>query len=286
MREYLSLTKPGIVFGNAVAALAGFLLASGVHPVWERGIFMILFLACVIASACTFNNYFDRDIDARMERTKERSFVRGSVSVPLALFFACALIAIGLAGLLILTTLLAALIALVGFLSYLGLYSLWGKRRGPWGTLVGSISGATPPLVGYAAALGRLDAAAALLFIAMCAWQMPHFYAIAVRRLEEYRSAGIPTLPLRYGLARTKVSMLFYIALFTIAASLLTPLGYLGRSYFFFMWVVGLSWFLLCLRRAPDGGEALWARRVFLASLAILFLWCMALGVSAVLALP
>src|SRR6185437_15386626 len=164
LRTYYRLTKPGIVYGNSITAAAGFFLASRGHVDWGKFLAMLVGLALVIASACVFNNYLARHIDTRMDRTKKRALAIGAISHRAALIYASAL---GLTGLLILavfTTWLATLCALAGHVLYVAAYG-YTKRRTPWGTEVGAISGAAPPVVGYTAVTGHFDAGALILFL-------------------------------------------------------------------------------------------------------------------------
>jgi len=175
------MTKPGIVQGNLLTCAAGFLLASEWHNHWARLAFTLAGTGLVIASACVFNNYLDREIDAKMDRTRHRALVNKIVPTRSALLYGMGL---GLLGEWLLFTRVNALtawIGLFGFAAYVFLYS-WAKRRSPWGTLVGTVSGSTPPVAGYVAITNQLDATAIGLFVLMVCWQMAHFYSIAIYR--------------------------------------------------------------------------------------------------------
>ena len=194
LKDYYYLIKPGIIYGNAINTAAGFFLAA------KGNIDFLLLLktlggsSLIIASACVFNNYIDRDIDSKMTRTKNRTLVRGAVPDPIALLYGSLLGVIGFGVLIIYTNVLTVLVGATGMFFYVVMYSIW-KRRSPYGTLVGSISGAVPPVAGYSAVTNSLDVGALILFLVLVFWQMPHFYAIAIRRREEYKEAGIPVLP-------------------------------------------------------------------------------------------
>lgn len=189
-KEYLSLTKPRLALVNVLAAAAG--LMFGPLFSWSSLTLMALGLFCIIGSACTFNNLYDRDIDARMERTRTRALVEGRISMRNAFLFGIVLLAIG-SVLLYQVNALTLIAALVGFISYVFLYTPF-KHKSGLALFVGAIAGATPPVVGYAASGGSLDMIAALLFILMYIWQLPHFIAIAMYRYSEYHAAGVPLL--------------------------------------------------------------------------------------------
>lgn len=190
LKAYYRLAKPGIVYGNALAAAAAFLFASGAVnlPLFAA---TITGLSLVMASACVFNNFLDRDIDAAMARTKTRALVAGTIPVEYAIFYATLLGLAGFGLLLAYTNFLTFGVALLGFVLYVCVYTPL-KRITPHTLWVGSLAGATPPVVGYTAVTNTLDLNALWLFLFLFIWQVPHFLAIAVYRFEEYRAAGIP----------------------------------------------------------------------------------------------
>jgi protoheme IX farnesyltransferase len=276
------LTKPGIIAGNDLAALAGFFLASRGHPILLLLCAMLVGLSCVIGSACVFNNYLDRGLDIKMKRTSHRALVTGAVTPARALVFAVALGTLGLLVLQVFTNLLTAILALFGMFSYVVIYGI-AKRRGPYGTLVGSISGAVPPVVGYAAVTGHLDIAAVVLFFILVLWQMPHFYAIAIYRGSDYESAGVPVLPGVRGIPTTRLRMLAYIVAFTLVAPLLTLYGYAGRWYAVAAVLLGAGWLVFGLTGYTTRTATQWARRMFLSSLAVLTLLCLCISLAGVI---
>jgi heme o synthase len=276
IKEYYELAKSGLVLGNIITVIAGFLLgASGSARAINLWLLMatIVGIALVMASGCVFNNYIDRDIDVLMERTRRRALVAGLISGTGALIFATVLGVAGFLTLGIFTNLAAAAAAAVGFIFYVGVYTLWAKRRSTYGTFAGAFAGATPPVVGYAAATGRIDAAALILFIIMLVWQMPHFFAIAIRREEDYAAAKIPVMPVAHGIARTKTSMLIYIVEFIFAVSLLFTFGYAGYVYLGIVLVLSIAWFALGIQGlwiSDAAGNTQWARRMFFLSLIVM----------------
>ncbi len=283
-KNYYRLAKPGIVYGNLVPVIGAFLLASHgqVRPVTFTA--TLAGIALLMGSSCVFNNVIDRDIDAKMNRTKNRATVTGQISVRAALLYGTVLGAVGLALLLPYANFTAAAVGAVGFFFYVVLYSMWAKRHTVWATEIGSVAGAVPPVVGYVAVTDRLDLAAVLLFALMVAWQMPHFYGIAIRLADDYAAAKIPALPLARGLRAAKVRMTGYIVAFIVAASLLTVLGYTGYVYLAVVLLFGLAWLRLCLLGFSipdqDKANAPWARRVFLFSLWVLLATFAAMGLS------
>ncbi len=279
-KTYLSLTKPGIIFGNLITAAAGFFLAS-------RGqVNLGLLLATLsgtslgIASACVFNNYIDRDIDGKMARTRNRALVKKLIPVPKALVFG---VVLGLLGFLILifyVNFLTVAVGAVGTFFYLVVYTIL-KRRSIYGTLFGAVSGATPIVTGYTAVTNNFDLGAVILFMILVFWQMPHFYSISIFRLKDYTQASIPVLPVVKGIYITKIYMLFYISAFIIICSMLTIFSYTGYTYLTVVIVAGFSWLKLCIKGFKVDNNILWARKMFKLSLMILTFLCIAMSVDA-----
>ncbi len=269
MINYYLLTKPGIILGNLLTVTAGFLLASKGQIDFVLFFATLIGLAFVIASACVFNNYIDISIDRKMERTKNRALVTGLISSNQAIFFA---IVLGVTGTLILslyTNLLTVLIAGAGFFIYVVLYSLW-KCRTVYGTAIGSIAGAIPPVVGYCAVSNSFDTGAFLLFTMLVLWQMPHFFSIAIARFNDYMAAGVPVLPIKKGMLRTKIHMTLYITGFIITAAMLTFFDYTGYIYFAVTLSLSLVWLVLCLRGFKVQNDQHWAKNMFYLSLVLI----------------
>jgi len=245
------------------------LLASRGHPSLPLFIAMLAGISLVMASGCVFNNYIDRGIDAKMIRTKHRALAAHTLPARHALIYATVLGLVGAALLGRFTNLLTLAVALGGFVVYVALYGL-AKRRSVHGTIVGAVAGAVPPVVGYTAVSGQLDAGAAIVFIILVLWQMPHFYAIAIFRLADYRAAGLPVLPVKRGIRAAKVQIVAYIAAFMFALATLSATGYVGPLYLIVMLGLATIWLRLALRgfHAPD--NALWARQLFRFSLLVI----------------
>jgi heme o synthase len=268
LKRYLLVTKPGIIFGNLIATVGGFLLASQGKPDWALLCAIMLGLSLVVASGCAINNCIDRDIDSRMSRTRKRVLVTGAMSVRAAMAHGVVLGLLGFACLLAFTNVLTTACVLFGFIIYVGVYSLYMKRNSVYGTLVGSLSGAVPPVAGYVAASGRFDSGAAILLLMFCLWQMPHSYAIAIFRFEDYQRANIPVLPVVRGVSAAKRQIVLYILAFAMATMLLVIGGYTGYGYLAVACATSLWW----LKMAVSGyktatNDIVWARQVFVFSI-------------------
>lgn len=267
LKKYLQVTKPGIIFGNLISVIGGFLLAS--KGVIDYPLFLstMLGVSLVVASGCVFNNYIDRDIDKKMERTKNRVMVKGLISPRASLVYATVL---GLAGFVLLylgANPLAMWLSAMGFVIYVGIYSLYMKRNSVYGTLTGSLSGAAPPVIGYCAVTNQFDAGASILLAIFSLWQMPHSYAIAIFRFKDYQAAGIPVLPVVKGISVAKNHITLYIIAFMVATLMLTLSGYAGYKYLVVAAAVSVWWLGMALRGYNTSNDGIWARKVFLFSI-------------------
>ncbi len=190
IKTYYYLTKPRLAMMNVMVAMAVYVFAS--PEVFDWGTFFIMSsgLAFVVASACVFNNVADRTLDTRMERTKHRATATGEVSPLQGIGYAAVLLVLGV-SLLMQTHILALAAALLGFFVYVFLYTPL-KPKSRYALYVGAVAGATPTLVGYAAAAHTLDYYAYACFAILFLWQIPHFLAIARYRFAEYAAGGVP----------------------------------------------------------------------------------------------
>ncbi|EGR2797403.1 protoheme IX farnesyltransferase [Vibrio navarrensis] len=270
LKSYLSITKPGIIFGNLISVAAGFFLAAKTEEAnWDLMGPTLLGVALVIASGCVINNIFDRDIDVKMARTAKRDLVLGKVNSDHAFVYALVMLLAGTATLYTLVNPLSTVIVLLGYVFYVFFYTMIYKRTSVYGTLVGSISGAVPPLVGYLAVTNYIDIEAVLLFILFCLWQMPHSYAIAMFRLNDYRQAGIPVLPVIDGIEKAQRHMKAYVVAFTVVALALFALGSAGYEYLAVASLVSGYWLLVTFKPVTQQNYESWARSVFKTSLLV-----------------
>lgn len=268
IKQYLQVTKPGIIFGNLISVIGGFLLASQGNIDYRLFFIALLGVSLVVASGCVFNNVIDRDIDHKMERTKNRVLVKGLISAKVSLVYAILLGIAGFAALYIGANPLAMWLAVMGFIVYVGIYSLYMKRNSVYGTLIGSLSGAAPPVIGYCAVTGHFDAGALILLAIFSLWQMPHSYAIAIFRFKDYQAANIPVLPVVKGISVAKNHITIYIVAFMVATLMLTLGGYAGYKYLAVAAAVSLYWLGMALSGyKTEVDDRLWARKLFVFSI-------------------
>jgi heme o synthase len=269
--DYIDLTKPKVqslllfttvatmeVAGNpsagliALTCIGGYLSAGGAGAV---------------------NHYYDRDIDARMARTADRPVPSGRVSPRAALIFGIVLAALSFVLMSLTINVLAASLAFAGFVGYVGVYTIWLKRRSTQNIVIGGAAGAMPPLVAWAATRGSLSWTAVYLFAIVFYWTPPHFWALSLLMKDEYADVGIPMLPVVKGERETRKQILLYSLLLYAVTQLPFCAGGFGVIYLVGSMVLGLA-FLACaflLYRRADRRSAL---RLYLFSmlyLALLF---------------
>lgn len=284
--NYLKLTKPGVMAGNVLTAIAGYFLATADYGFdWLIFVGMLGGMVLVIGGACALNNYLDRDIDAKMTRTKKRPSVSAGLSSIGMQLFAYGITIFGLAALYFMTNVLTVVIGLIGFVTYVWLYGAWAKRKFAYGMAVGAIPGALPIAGGYAAASGQIDLGLVLVFLIILFWQLPEFYSISIYRAKEYKAAGVPVFPIAKSVPATTVQIVSGTTLYLVSALGLTFAGYTGMVYFVVILIPGLIWLNLAfggLRVGTHEVEA-WARKMFKGAMYTILLVCLMLSIGAYL---
>lgn len=277
VRAYYWLSKPGILYGNTIALLIGFFfysLAEAATPDIRLLLGAVVGTALVMASACVANNIFDRDMDVHMARTHTRALVTGSIGVIPATLYSAILMIIG-SLILYITEPTAMYLGLVGWISYAIVYT-YAKRVTYHATLIGTIPGAVPPLIGYYAAGGESYVVAAVLFAVLVTWQMVHFYAIAIFRQQEYANANVPIVTQVKGTdtAIRHMQIWTYLSGLTLLlSSLFGTLLYIVLTAVLFAW-----WFRATLYTGKD--PVAWSRKVFYSSLLFLVAWMVSTMIS------
>jgi protoheme IX farnesyltransferase len=240
-RDYYEMCKPRVVMMMALTSLVGMLLAvPGMVPVpillWGN-----IGIALVAAAGAVVNHLIDYRVDTIMQRTLKRPIPQGKVSPRQALVFAAAICVLGMGILLFLVNPLCAWLTLASFVGYAIIYTGWLKRATPQNIVIGGLSGAMPPLLGWTAVTGSVDAGGLLLVLIIFAWTPPHFWPLAIHRKKDYAKTDIPMLPVTHGDELTKLHILLY----TIIMVLITLLPYLtgmsGMPYLIAAVVLGVG---------------------------------------------
>jgi protoheme IX farnesyltransferase len=231
---YLALTKPRIIELLLVTTVPTMIVAEGGLP-------SVALMAATVAGgtlaaggANAINMYVDRDIDAIMERTKDRPLPAGDVTPQAALTFAIGIEILAFIELWALVNLLSAVLAVAACLFYVFVYTLWLKRRYTSNIVIGGAAGAVPVLVGWAAVQNNVTWTPIVLFIVMFLWTPPHFWALAVKYADDYRAADVPMLPSVAPMAEVVRQMIWYTVALVISTLVLIPVAELG-------WIYGVS---------------------------------------------
>ncbi len=278
LRDLISLTKPRLS-GLVMFTCAGGMWLSGVSMPLGFWAATLISTAGIVGAANAFNCFMERDLDRFMARTANRPLPAGRMEPAVALIFALVLALISVPALFIGAGTLPGSLGLLALLSYVLAYTPL-KSRTHWAMWVGAVPGALPPLMGWAAATGRISAGGLALFAILFVWQMPHFLAIALFRKDEYRKAGFTSLPLAYGDAVAWRWALIYLVGMLGVGVLPFAVGVSGVPYLVASLVLG-AWFLRAGIRAARGDRTpADARRLFFASLIYISLLFVALGLD------
>lgn len=276
LSDYLALTKPRITLLVLVTTAVAFWIAA---KDFSLGLFLITLAGTGLASSAAgvFNCLIDRDVDALMARTRTRPLPAGRVQPLSAALWGVTLTLASFAVLALGANLLAANLALFAILFYTFVYTRWLKRASPWCTEIGGIAGAMPPLIGWAAATGQIEAPGLVLFGILLLWQPPHFWALALGRTEEYRAANLPILPVVHGERVTRRRSFFYtLVLLLVSVALFYPLKVTGAVYAGGASILGLGFAYLAWRDwrfpSPAGGKKLFLYSMLYLALVFLLL--------------
>ena len=230
-RDYLELCKPRVVALMLLTVVVGMFLATpGLVPLTTL-IASVIGIGFAAGSAAAVNHLVDKHIDSIMSRTSKRPVARGRVSVKEAICFAAILGVTGLTILAFFVNILTSVLTFITLIGYAGIYTGYLKRATPQNIVIGGLAGAAPPLLGWTAITNQLDPQALLLVLIIFTWTPPHFWALAIYRYEEYKSAAIPMLPVTHGIAFTKLNVLLYTILLLVVSVLPFAVGMSGWLY-------------------------------------------------------
>jgi protoheme IX farnesyltransferase len=277
VRDLLALTKPRITALVLLTGAAGMRLAPS-HVRGRTVLLSLLGTAIIIGSANALNMWWERDVDARMTRTRNRPLPSGRMSADLALAFGLGL-AIVSVPMLFIVNVATGLLGLIALVSYVAVYTPL-KRHTHLALLVGAVPGAIPPLLGWSTVTGTVDLGGLLLFGVLFLWQVPHFAAISIFRTEDYARAGLRVVSVQHGERAARQTIALYSVLLVVASLLFLPFGFAGRRYALVATVLGALLLGLALRGLRAGARfdaRRWARHVFAFSIPYLTLLLAAL---------
>ena len=270
--DFIALLKPRVMSLVVFTGLVGLVVAPGtIHPVIAAA--ALLCIAIGAGASGAINMWYDADIDAGMRRTRGRPVPSGRIAPGEALGFGVGLAVAAVAMMGLFVNLAAALLLAGTIAFYVFVYTIWLKRRTPQNIVIGGAAGAFPPMIGWAAVSGEIGLGAIVLFAIIFFWTPPHFWALSIYRVDDYRGVGVPMLPVVAGLAETRRQIWFYslilvpVTLLPAAAGIAGPLYSAGTALLGSLFLAA-AW---AVRRAADGEDAP-AKRLFGYSILYLFL--------------
>ena len=273
-RDYYEMCKPRVVMLMILTSLVGMLLAAPGMVSLDVLLFGNLGIALVAASGAVVNHFIDRKIDIKMKRTHNRPLPQGRVDPRGTIIFAITIGVMGMAILLVWVNPLCAWLTLASFIGYAFIYTGYLKHATPQNIVIGGLSGAMPPLLGWSAVTGSIEPDALILVLIIFSWTPPHFWALALHRKDEYAKSGVPMLPVTHGEQVTKVHIIAYTGILLVVSSMpyfsgmsgvffLACAMILGAGFLFFSW-------LLMIRPGPT--TAMDTFRYSIVYLALLFI--------------
>jgi protoheme IX farnesyltransferase len=271
-RDYYEIGKPKVVALIVFTAIVGMFLAVPGMPPLDAFIYGSIGIGLAASSAAAINHVVDRRFDEKMARTMKRPIPTGHLTARQALAYAGV---IGVASMLLLWFLVNPLTAMLTFASLIGyavLYTVWLKHVTPQNIVIGGAAGAAPPVLGWTAITGSVDPHALLLFLIIFAWTPPHFWALAIARRDDYAKAGIPMLPVAYGVAFTRLHILLYTILLFIATLLPYLTGMSGLLYLAVAVILGVIFTRYALQLRRDDAPTHLPMTVFRYSITYLML--------------
>ncbi len=230
-RDYYELTKPRVVILIVFTAIVGMFLSVPGWPGIEPVIFGTIGIGMAASSAAVFNHVLDARIDILMMRTRGRPLPQGKLTEKSALTFASGLCVISMIILWFLVNPLTAGLTLFSLIGYALIYTAWLKRATPQNIVIGGAAGAAPPVLGWTAVTNEVTSEPLLLFLIVFVWTPPHFWALAIARMEEYAKVDIPMLPVTHGEAYTRLNILLYSILLLIVTIMPYLIGMSGLIY-------------------------------------------------------
>ena len=278
LSSYINLCKPKIVALLTVTALIGMLLSVNFYTNLINvfnGLASLVGFALLAAASAALNQIFDRETDKNMSRTKSRPLAAGNISLTEALTFTAILLFVGSSLMLYFSNLLTLMITTFGFIFYSLIYTIYLKWATPQNIVIGGLSGALPPLIGWTAVSNEISLMPLILVLIIFLWTPPHFWPLAIDRMEEYKKEGVPMMPIAKGVTRTKKEMIVY-AVLLLAASLAPYFyGLAGIFYLATTTALNLYFIYLCLIYLNDKDNQL-SMKIFNFSVKYMFLFFLA----------
>ena len=249
---YIQLTKPSIIYLLVLTAATAMFLVDGFETNILMALTGIFGIGLIAASSAAINQILDLEIDAKMKRTDKRPLVAGKIPVINAITFAAILFIIGSFLLLTFNNFLSWALTVATWIFYAFLYTRILKFAGPQNIVIGGLAGAMPPVLGWVALTGSISPLPLLLVAIIFVWTPPHFWALAIDRIDDYENANVPMMPVVKGIEYTKIQILLYSFLLLACSLLPFAIGSLGVFYFISASSLGLIFIFLAARLMQD----------------------------------
>jgi protoheme IX farnesyltransferase len=284
LNRYLDLCKPKIVLLLTLTALVGMMLSTNFYNDVISGLASLLGFAFLAASSAALNQIFDKETDKNMQRTKNRPLASGNITLLNALIFTSILLFLGSSLMLYFSNILTLLITTFGFIFYSLIYTIYLKWATPQNIVIGGLSGALPPLIGWTAVTNEISLLPLTLVLIIFLWTPPHFWPLAIDRIDEYKKEGVPMMPIAKGVARTKVEMVIYAVLLFGASLAPFIYGLTGTFYLVSTTLLNIYFIYLCVAYLNDQENVL-SMKIFNFSVKYMFLFFLATYIDFLLAL-
>ena len=249
INNFIELCKPRVVILMVLTSIVGMCLSTHGFIPWKILVFGNLGIALAAGSAAAINHFADHHIDRVMARTQNRPLPTGKVNMKQALIFSFVLCLVSMGLLIYFVNTLTAALTFLSMIAYAGVYTYYLKHTTSQNIVIGGIAGATPPLLGWVAVTGHISVPSVILTLIIFIWTPPHFWALAIARVDDYAKAKVPMLPVTHGIHYTKVNIIYYSVLLVIATLLPFAVGTSGWIYLllaiflnvrFMQWVIRL----------------------------------------------
>ena len=269
VKDYIKLMKPRVMSLVVFTGYCGIHLAPGnIHPVIAFA--AILFISIGAGAAAAINMWYDRDIDQIMKRTQKRPIITGVINPDDALSFGVVTAVLSVLLMALCVNIMSSILLATTILYYVFIYTIWLKRSSVQNVVIGGVSGALPPMIGWAAVTGNISWESFTLFAIIFMWTPPHSWALALFRAQDYKDCGVPMMPVVNGSLYTKKQMLFYTILMLITSSMPYFLGMSGVIYFVISSILGLGFLVYSLLLFKDE-DLTRAKKLFWYSIVYLF---------------
>jgi protoheme IX farnesyltransferase len=268
--DYYELTKPRVVLLIVFTAIVGMFLSVPGLPDISALVFGTVGIGTAASSAAVFNHVLDARTDILMMRTRGRPLPQGKLTEKAALIFASVLCVISMAMLWFLVNPLTAILTFLSLIGYAVVYTVWLKHATPQNIVIGGAAGAAPPVLGWTAVTNDVGSGALLLFLIVFVWTPPHFWALAIARLDEYAKVDIPMLPVTHGVAYTRLNILLYSILLLLVTILPYLIGMSGLIYLVSAMGLGVYFLYYAIRMYRDHEDEALPMEMFRYSIAYL----------------